>query len=115
MNEEKKEKNKQEFKNIQKYFDDFNEEYVKELEDQEQKKKKILKNNNNNLKIELNDLKLNSTKQNEINKNLSEEINLLKKELLENKNIIKELETKNINSQKELELGKVENLKLANK
>ena len=41
-------KNNQEFKNIQKYFDDFTEEYAKQIENEEKKKKKILKNNNNN-------------------------------------------------------------------
>ena len=67
--EESKIKEIKEFKNIQKYFDDFNEEYTKELEIQEQKRKKQIKNNkininnnsninnNNELKIELNEIK----------------------------------------------------------
>ena len=59
-------KKEKEFRNIQKYFDDFNEEYIKELEIQEEKKKNRIKkekdkekhlilNKENNLKIEINE------------------------------------------------------------
>ena len=59
-NNKENEKNKKEFKNLVKYFDDFNEEFEKELKINEQKRKKQLDNNKNKnieLKIGLNNNK----------------------------------------------------------
>ena len=70
-------KNKEEFKNIQKYFNDFNDEYVKELEEQEQKKQK-LKNNKSKKDIKENQINTNNIVLHNIkyiNKNSNKNIN----------------------------------------
>ena len=56
INNNRKEKDEKEFKNIQKYFDDFNEEYVKEMENKEHQKKK-LKSNKSKIDINKNQIK----------------------------------------------------------
>lgn len=91
---EKEEKNKKnenikEFKNLQKYFDDFNEEYTKELEKKEQKRKHQIKyiNNNNN-----NNNNSNNINNNEPKKEVKQEIKM--NNVLHN---IKHTSNKNIN------------------
>ena len=74
----KKNENIKEFKNIQKYFDDFNEEYTKELEKKEQKRKNQIKyiNIKDNYNTNDNNYNNNYNYNNEPKKEIKQEIKM---------------------------------------
>ena len=119
----KKNENIKEFKNIQKYFDDFNEEYTKELEKKEQKRKNQIKyiyNNNNNFnknninndeskkeikqEIKMNNIlhNIKHTSNKDINNNIKQNLSGNKLNVVQDKKPLSNLNLNQLNTYKEI-------------
>ncbi len=123
-NKNKKNENIKEFKNIQKYFNDFNEEYTKELEKKKEQKKKnqikyIYNNNNyyynNNInnnepkkeikqEIKMNNILYNikHTSNKEINNNIKQNLSSNKLNIIQEKKPTSNLNLNQLNTYKEI-------------